>query len=64
VHDGLMARPVVCGVTRWVLSLDVLLQGGSVAHIMRYRYPDGLQEAVIATIMKEVGQSGGLIKVS
>jgi hypothetical protein len=25
-----------------------------VAHIMRYRYPDGLSEPVIATIMKEV----------
>jgi hypothetical protein len=30
------------------------LQGGSVAHIMRYRYPEGLDEVVIATIMKEV----------
>lgn len=34
--------------------LPYVLQGGSVAHIMRYKYPDGLQEPVIATIMKEV----------
>lgn len=33
----------------------LLLQGGSIAHIMRYKYSDGLYpEPVIATIMKEV----------
>ncbi|KAF8056256.1 fray2 [Scenedesmus sp. PABB004] len=30
------------------------MQGGSVAHIMRYAHPDGLSEPVIATIMREV----------
>ena len=35
-----------------------MLQGGSIAHIMRYKYPDGLYpEPVIATIMKQVGGS-------
>lgn len=30
------------------------VQGGSVLNIMRFRFPDGLDEPVIATIMKEV----------
>jgi hypothetical protein len=30
------------------------VQGGSLAHIMRYRYPDGLDEVVIATAMRQV----------
>eukprot|EP00775_Hariotina_reticulata_P001947 gene1947-2276_t len=30
------------------------MEGGSVAHIMRYRYPEGLEEVAIATIMREV----------
>lgn len=36
-------------------ALVLLLQGGSVAHIMRYGFPHGLPEPAIATIMKEVG---------
>lgn len=38
-----------------LLVLVLLPQGGSVAHIMRYRFPNGLPEPAIATIMKEVG---------
>lgn len=42
------------------LCCCVVLQGGSVAHIMRYKFPDGLEEPVIATIMKEVRQEAQL----
>jgi serine/threonine-protein kinase OSR1/STK39 len=34
--------------------LELSLQGGSVAHILRYKYPEGLSEVVIATIMRKV----------
>ncbi|KAF6252296.1 MAP kinase [Scenedesmus sp. NREL 46B-D3] len=30
------------------------MEGGSVAHILRYKYPEGLSEAVIAAIMRKV----------
>ncbi|PNH12948.1 Serine/threonine-protein kinase OSR1 [Tetrabaena socialis] len=30
------------------------MEGGSVAHVMRYAHPDGLQESIIATIAREV----------
>lgn len=50
-----LLSPTEAACPAWVIAVLLCLQGGSVAHIMRYRYPDGLQEAVIATIMKEVG---------
>lgn len=54
-----LLSPTQAACHSWV-SVLLCLQGGSVAHIMRYRYPDGLQEAVIATIMKEVGRQDRL----
>jgi hypothetical protein len=57
----LCPHPRLCAVLRAdVIVLLLCLQGGSVAHIMRYRYPDGLQEPIIATIMKEVGRQDRL----
>lgn len=29
------------------------ISGGSVLHIMKYAYPEGLEEVIIATIMRE-----------
>jgi hypothetical protein len=53
-----MCSCAVWPVSSWPLLSRVCvlrtLQAGSVAHIMRYKFRDGLQEAVIATIMKQV----------
>eukprot|EP00884_Botryococcus_braunii_P013203 jgi/Botrbrau1/21884/Bobra.0249s0013.1 len=42
----------VSGQKLWIVMPYV--SGGSVLNIMKYRYPEGLEEPVIATIMKEV----------
>ncbi|KAI8474347.1 MAG: kinase-like domain-containing protein [Monoraphidium minutum] len=42
----------VAGHTLWMVM--PYMEGGSVAHIMRYRFKDGLDEAVIASVMREV----------
>lgn len=36
------------------VAFHSLSQGGSVAHIMKFKYPDGLDEVAIATIIKPV----------
>ncbi|KAF6263987.1 hypothetical protein COO60DRAFT_266714 [Scenedesmus sp. NREL 46B-D3] len=42
----------VHGQDLWMVT--PFMSGGSVLHIMKYQYPDGLEEPVIATIMKAV----------
>lgn len=42
----------VSGSDLWMIM--PFISGGSVLHIMKYRHPDGLDEVVIATIMRDV----------
>eukprot|EP00878_Enallax_costatus_P026705 GHUV01028685.1.p1 GENE.GHUV01028685.1~~GHUV01028685.1.p1 ORF type:complete len:224 (+),score=49.17 GHUV01028685.1:477-1148(+) len=53
-HEAIL--PLYCsfvtGEELWMVM--PYMEGGSVAHILRYKHPDGLPEVVIATIMKEV----------
>ncbi|WIA42603.1 hypothetical protein OEZ86_008578 [Tetradesmus obliquus] len=53
-HDAIL--PLYCsfvtGQELWMVM--PYMEGGSVAHILRYKYPEGLSEVVIATIMRKV----------